>query len=176
MPRILEEWIGAILSWAFQFPPGVRPVPLEIQHLRPLNIANFEARMQAMTKPTYTAIVPDSQRNGGKPAIVLCSYKKACTTYCCGILMTYSSVEQWNERPISMFGEYPCPHTWWWLLGNASSTPFRQLKESGVHSFAMHHEKNSTRSFLLFEAFPVESHSLQHYLHDNLECLRWFLE
>jgi pre-mRNA-splicing helicase BRR2 len=52
----LGEWIGASSHGLFNFPPGVRPVPLEI-HIQGVDIANFEARMQAMTKPTYTAIV-----------------------------------------------------------------------------------------------------------------------
>ena len=41
------------LNDVFNFPPGVRPVPIEI-HIQGIDIANFEARMQAMTKPTYT--------------------------------------------------------------------------------------------------------------------------
>ncbi|GLT94572.1 hypothetical protein SLE2022_123070 [Rubroshorea leprosula] len=47
----LREWIGATSHGLFSFPPGVRPVPLEI-HIQGVDIANFEARMQAMTKPT----------------------------------------------------------------------------------------------------------------------------
>ncbi|KAI3897675.1 hypothetical protein MKW92_038461 [Papaver armeniacum] len=41
----LGEWIGATSHGLFNFPPGV------------LDIANFEARMQVMTKQTYLAIV-----------------------------------------------------------------------------------------------------------------------
>ncbi|PON75800.1 hypothetical protein PanWU01x14_040600 [Parasponia andersonii] len=63
----LGEWIGASSHGLFNFPPAVRPVPLEI-HIQGVDIANFEARMQAMTKPTYTAIVQHTQN--GKPAIV----------------------------------------------------------------------------------------------------------
>ena len=39
------EWIGASAHSAFNFPPGVRPVPLEI-HIQGLDINNFDARMQ----------------------------------------------------------------------------------------------------------------------------------
>ncbi|XP_018491321.2 DExH-box ATP-dependent RNA helicase DExH12 [Raphanus sativus] len=62
----LGEWIGASSHGLFNFPPGVRPVPLEI-HIQGVDISSFEARMQAMTKPTYTAIV---QHANNKPAIV----------------------------------------------------------------------------------------------------------
>ena len=49
----LGEWIGATAHGLFNFPPGVRPVPIEI-HIQGIDIANFEARMQAMTNP-YTS-------------------------------------------------------------------------------------------------------------------------
>ncbi|CAN6842048.1 unnamed protein product [Brassica oleracea] len=63
----LGEWIGASSHGLFNFPPGVRPVPLEI-HIQGVDISSFEARMQAMTKPTYTAIVQHAKNK--KPAIV----------------------------------------------------------------------------------------------------------
>ncbi|KAI3960834.1 hypothetical protein MKW92_027349 [Papaver armeniacum] len=63
----LGEWIGATSHGLFNFPPSVRPVPLEI-HIQGVDIANFEARMQAMTKQTYTAIVQHARN--GKTALV----------------------------------------------------------------------------------------------------------
>ena len=39
------EWVGASAHSAFNFPPGVRPVPLEI-HIQGFDINNFDARMQ----------------------------------------------------------------------------------------------------------------------------------
>jgi pre-mRNA-splicing helicase BRR2 len=39
------EWLGAAGTSTFNFPPGVRPVPLEI-HMHGLDIHNFEGRMQ----------------------------------------------------------------------------------------------------------------------------------
>ncbi|XP_074274813.1 DExH-box ATP-dependent RNA helicase DExH12-like [Silene latifolia] len=74
----LGEWIGATSHGLFNFPPGVRPVPLEI-HIQGVDIANFEARMQAMTKPTYTAIVQHAiveRRKIHKPAIVYVPTRK----------------------------------------------------------------------------------------------------
>ncbi|KAK9919280.1 hypothetical protein M0R45_027887 [Rubus argutus] len=68
----LGEWIGATSHGLFNFPPGVRPVP-EI-HIQGVDIANFEARMQAMTKPTYTAIVRHAKN--GKPALVYVPTRK----------------------------------------------------------------------------------------------------
>ncbi|MQM18598.1 hypothetical protein Taro_051593 [Colocasia esculenta] len=69
----LGDWIGATSHGLFNFPPGVRPVPLEI-HIQGVDIANFEARMQAMTKPTYTAIVQHAKN--GKPVLVFVPTRK----------------------------------------------------------------------------------------------------
>ncbi|KVH95384.1 AAA+ ATPase domain-containing protein, partial [Cynara cardunculus var. scolymus] len=85
----LGEWIGATSHGLFNFPPGVRPVPLEI-HIQGIDIANFEARMQAMTKPTYTAIVQHAKN--GKPAIVFVPTRKHARLTAVD-LMTYSSAE-----------------------------------------------------------------------------------
>ncbi|KAL6175526.1 hypothetical protein ACLB2K_052165 [Fragaria x ananassa] len=68
----LGGWIGATSHCLFNFPPGVRPVP-EI-HIQGVDIANYEARMQAMTKPTYTAIVQHAKN--GKPALVYVPTRK----------------------------------------------------------------------------------------------------
>ncbi|CAK9183443.1 unnamed protein product [Ilex paraguariensis] len=91
----LGEWIGATSHGLFNFPPGVRPVPLEI-HIQGIDIANFEARMQAMTKPTYTAIVQHAKN--GKPAIVFVPTRKHARLTAVD-LMTYSSVDS-GEKPI----------------------------------------------------------------------------
>lgn len=91
----LGEWIGATSHGLFNFPPGVRPVPLEI-HIQGIDIANFEARMQAMTKPTYTAIVQHAKN--GKPAIVFVPTRKHARLTAVD-LMTYSNVES-GENPL----------------------------------------------------------------------------
>ncbi|KAL7257965.1 hypothetical protein ACSBR1_004148 [Camellia fascicularis] len=91
----LGEWIGATSHGLFNFPPGVRPVPLEI-HIQGIDIANFEARMQAMTKPTYTAIVQHAKI--GKPAIVFVPTRKHARLTAVD-LMTYSSVDN-GEKPM----------------------------------------------------------------------------
>ncbi|KAJ3695012.1 hypothetical protein LUZ60_000389 [Juncus effusus] len=69
----LGEWIGATSHGLFNFPPGVRPVPLEI-HIQGVDIVNFDARMQAMTKPTYTAI--SQHAKNGKPALIFVPTRK----------------------------------------------------------------------------------------------------
>ncbi|EOY19725.1 U5 small nuclear ribonucleoprotein helicase, putative isoform 2 [Theobroma cacao] len=89
----LGEWIGATSHGLFNFPPGVRPVPLEI-HIQGVDIANFEARMQAMTKPTYTAVVQHAKN--GKPAIVFVPTRKHVRLTAVD-LMSYSKVD--NEEP-----------------------------------------------------------------------------
>lgn len=90
----LGEWIGAS-SNLFNFPPGVRPVPLEI-HIQGVDIANFEARMQAMTKPTYTAIVQHAKN--GKPAIIYVPTRKHASLTAVD-LVTYASADS-GEKPI----------------------------------------------------------------------------
>ncbi|GAV65809.1 DEAD domain-containing protein/Helicase_C domain-containing protein/Sec63 domain-containing protein [Cephalotus follicularis] len=90
----LGEWIGATSHGLFNFPPGVRPVPLEI-HIQGVDLANFEARMQAMTKPTYTAIVQHAKNE--KPALVFVPTRKHVRLTAVD-LMTYSSMES-GENP-----------------------------------------------------------------------------
>ncbi|KAG4381969.1 hypothetical protein AAZX31_15G237500 [Glycine max] len=90
----LGEWIGATSHGLFNFPPGVRPVPLEI-HIQGIDIANFEARMQAMTKPTYTAIVQHAKN--GKPALVFVPTRKHVRLTAVD-LITYSGADS-GEKP-----------------------------------------------------------------------------
>ncbi|GMY20968.1 DExH-box ATP-dependent RNA helicase DExH12-like [Fagus crenata] len=91
----LGEWIGATAHGLFNFPPGVRPVPLEI-HIQGVDIANFEARMQAMTKPTYTAIVQHAKN--GKPALIFVPTRKHVRLTAVD-LMTYSDVDGGEKKP-----------------------------------------------------------------------------
>ncbi len=91
----LGEWIGATAHVLFNFPPGVRPVPLEI-HIQGVDIANFEARMQAMTKPTYTAIVQHAKN--GKPALIFVPTRKHVRLTAVD-LMTYSDVDGGEKKP-----------------------------------------------------------------------------
>ncbi|CAJ2650466.1 unnamed protein product [Trifolium pratense] len=90
----LGEWIGATSHGLFNFPPGVRPVPLEI-HIQGVDIANFEARMQAMTKPTYTSIAQHAKN--GKPAIVFVPTRKHVRLTAVD-LITYSGADS-GEKP-----------------------------------------------------------------------------
>ncbi|GFZ10594.1 U5 small nuclear ribonucleoprotein helicase [Actinidia rufa] len=94
MPRIWVNGSG-LPHGLFNFPPGVRPVPLEI-HIQGIDISNFEARMQAMTKPTYTAVVQHAKNE--KPAIVFVPTRKHARLTAVD-LMTYSSVDG-GEKPM----------------------------------------------------------------------------
>lgn len=51
----LGEWIGVTSHSLFNFPPAIRPVPLEI-HIQGYDISNFESRMQAMSRPCYAQV------------------------------------------------------------------------------------------------------------------------
>ncbi|KAF5776704.1 putative RNA helicase [Helianthus annuus] len=85
----LGEWMGATSHGIFNFSPGVRPNPLEI-HIQGTDIANFETRMQAMSKQTYTTIVRHA--NNKNPAIVFVPTRKH-TRLTAVDLMTYSIAE-----------------------------------------------------------------------------------
>ncbi len=61
------EWLGAPTHALFAFPPGVRPVPLEI-HITGMDIINFEARMQAMSRPCYAAVLQHASGAAGRGA------------------------------------------------------------------------------------------------------------
>ncbi|KAK1376654.1 hypothetical protein POM88_032847 [Heracleum sosnowskyi] len=89
----LGEGIGASSQGLFNFPPGVRPVPLEI-HIQSVDIDNFEARMRAMTKPTYTSII--QRTKNGKPAIVFVPTRKHVWLTAVD-LMTYSTADSGNN-------------------------------------------------------------------------------
>lgn len=91
----LGEWIGASSHGLFNFPPGVRPVPLEI-HIQGVDIANFEARMQAMTKPTYTAIVQHAKKQ--EPALVFVPTRKHARLTALD-LVTYATVSGGEKSP-----------------------------------------------------------------------------
>ncbi|PIA32529.1 hypothetical protein AQUCO_04400019v1 [Aquilegia coerulea] len=91
----LGEWIGATSHGLFNFPPGVRPVPLEI-YIQGVDIANFEARMQAMTKPTYTAVVQHAKN--GKPALIFVPTRKHARLTAID-LMTYSIADSGEKPP-----------------------------------------------------------------------------
>ncbi|KAL6751574.1 RNA helicase, activating signal cointegrator 1 [Haematococcus lacustris] len=67
------DWLGTPTHALFAFAPGVRPVPLEV-HIQGLDIHNFEARMQAMSRPAYSAV--SSQASRGRPALVFVPTRK----------------------------------------------------------------------------------------------------
>ena len=48
--RDLGEWIGVGTHGLFNFPPGVRPTPLDI-HVLGYDVIAFEARMQVRLRP-----------------------------------------------------------------------------------------------------------------------------
>ncbi|KAJ6798306.1 DExH-box ATP-dependent RNA helicase DExH12-like [Iris pallida] len=95
----LGEWIGATSHGLFNFPPGVRPVPLEI-HIQGVDISNFEARMQTMTKPTYTSIVQHAKNR--KPALVFVPTRKH-TKLTALDLCTHSNAES-GDKPLFLLG------------------------------------------------------------------------
>ncbi|XP_010498549.1 PREDICTED: DExH-box ATP-dependent RNA helicase DExH12 [Camelina sativa] len=146
----LGEWIGASSHGLFNFPPGVRPVPLEI-HIQGVDISSFEARMQAMTKPTYTAIVQHAKNK--KPAIVFVPTRKHVRLTAVD-LMAYSHMDN--------------PQSPDFLLGNLEELdPFvsqireETLKETLRHGIGYLHEGLSSLDqeivTQLFEAGRIQA-------------------
>eukprot|EP00210_Caulerpa_lentillifera_P005576 g5333.t1 len=70
--RDLGEWIGVTSHSLFNFATEVRPVPLEIT-INGFDIANFDSRMQAMSRPCYSNI---SLYGTKKPVIVFVPTRK----------------------------------------------------------------------------------------------------
>lgn len=120
----LGEWIGATSHGLFNFPPGVRPVPLEI-HIQGVDIANFEARMQAMTKPTYTAIMQHAKNR--KPALVFVPTRKHVRLTAVD-LMTYSSADS-GENPTFLLGSSEELDS---IIGNIQEEMLRATLRHGV--------------------------------------------
>jgi pre-mRNA-splicing helicase BRR2 len=87
------DWLGAPSHAQFTFPPSVRPVPLEI-HIQSLDIPSFEARMQAMSRPTYNALLHYAR---AKPAIVFAPTRRHAAAIATD-LMTYASGDGTPER------------------------------------------------------------------------------
>ncbi|CAB4274838.1 unnamed protein product [Prunus armeniaca] len=92
----LKVWIGATSHGLFNFPPEARPVPLKIR-IQGVEYADFEARMQAMMKPTYTAIVQHA-KNIAKPALVYVPTKKHIRLTAEN-LVTYSYADSGEKPP-----------------------------------------------------------------------------
>ncbi|MCO5583854.1 hypothetical protein L7F22_037769 [Adiantum nelumboides] len=87
------EWIGAPPHGLFNFPPGARPVPLDISIQGIDTIAHLDARVQAMIKPTYSAI---TQQSPGKPVLVFVPTRKHARLTALD-LVTYSSNTEGSE-------------------------------------------------------------------------------
>ncbi|KAL6768281.1 hypothetical protein ACKKBF_B38500 [Auxenochlorella protothecoides x Auxenochlorella symbiontica] len=61
------DWLGVRPACLFNFPPSVRPVPLEV-HVQGFEVADLEARMAAMARPAYGAIAAHAP--GAAPAVM----------------------------------------------------------------------------------------------------------
>ncbi len=68
----VADWLGASSSHTFNFPPAVRPVPLEIK-IQGLDANDSHTRFLAMCKPCYLAL---SALPKGKPSIVFVPTRK----------------------------------------------------------------------------------------------------
>ncbi|KAF6139782.1 hypothetical protein GIB67_042345 [Kingdonia uniflora] len=179
----LGEWIGATSRNLFNFPPEVRPVPLEIR-ITGMDINSFEARMQEMTKPTYTAIVQHTKT--GKPALVFVPTRKHARltakdlvtdpilkeTLSSGVGYLHKGLSILDQEVVSQLFEAGCIHYVLQVVrcaGMMDHASRPHLDNSGKCVILCHAPPKDYYKKFLYYAFPVESH-LHHYLHDNLNA------
>lgn len=104
--RDLGEWIGATSHGLFNFAPAVRPVPLDIR-VTGIDIVNFEARMQAMARPVYSAICQHAP--SGEPSIVFvptCKHAKLASLD----LLTFAAADGKPKKFLACDPEDLAPH------------------------------------------------------------------
>eukprot|EP00602_Paraphysomonas_sp_CaronLab_P009686 CAMPEP_0185022718 /NCGR_PEP_ID=MMETSP1103-20130426/5423_1 /TAXON_ID=36769 /ORGANISM="Paraphysomonas bandaiensis, Strain Caron Lab Isolate" /LENGTH=2181 /DNA_ID=CAMNT_0027554929 /DNA_START=20 /DNA_END=6565 /DNA_ORIENTATION=+ len=89
----IADWMGVPNHAMYNFPPSVRPVPLEI-HMHGFETNHFGNRLLAMAKPTYTAIIGHSP---DKPAIVFVPSRKQCQLTAIDII-TYAAAGGTTDR------------------------------------------------------------------------------
>ena len=82
---------------------GVRPVPLEIA-IQSFDIANLEARMQAMARPAYTAV--SAAAAAGKPSILFVPTRKQARLTALDLL-TYAAADGAPKKFLQV-GACPC--------------------------------------------------------------------
>jgi pre-mRNA-splicing helicase BRR2 len=70
--RDVGEWFGVETKSLFNFSPKVRPWPLEI-YFQSFDQSNFSARLMAMAKPVYNAVV---KHRDGESAIIFVSSRR----------------------------------------------------------------------------------------------------
>lgn len=90
----LGEWIGAGSHSLFNFPPGVRPVPLEI-HIQGFDIVNFDSRLQAMARPTYASLV--AAGNEARPLLLSAHPSSRTCAGCCRAPSKISNASSFPE-------------------------------------------------------------------------------
>ena len=73
------DWLGVPNSALYNFPPSVRPVPLEI-HMHGFETNHFGNRLLAMAKPVFNAVVGHCQKESDgdedKPALIFVPSRK----------------------------------------------------------------------------------------------------
>lgn len=121
--RDLGEWIGASSHGLFNFAPGVRPVPLDIR-VTGIDIVNFEARMQAMARPVYSAICQHAA--DGEPSIVFVPTRKHAKLASLDLL-TFAAADGKPQKFLACDPEDLAPH-----IGKISDSAVRHALGFGV--------------------------------------------
>ena len=73
--RDLGDWIGAPAHAVFNFPPGARPLPMDL-HFQSFNVPHFPSLMIQMARPAFIAI---EEWAGERPTIVFVPSRKQCS-------------------------------------------------------------------------------------------------
>ncbi|XP_040361646.1 DExH-box ATP-dependent RNA helicase DExH12 [Rosa chinensis] len=120
------EWIGATSHDLFNFAPDARPVPLEL-HIQGVDLANFQTVMNALAKPTHTAIVQH-----GKPALVYVPMGKHVQVTALD-LVTYSDADGGGTPSFSE-----------WIMESIENISDKTLRRTLSHGVGYLHEDLTT--------------------------------
>eukprot|EP00794_Sanderia_malayensis_P005235 gene5235-5896_t len=101
----VAQWLGVSTNNLFNFPPNVRPVPLEL-YIQGFNITHTGSRLIAMVKPTYQAIMKHSLK---KPVIVFVPSRKLSKITALDLL-SYSGADNQSQRFLHCTEEDLQPH------------------------------------------------------------------
>lgn len=95
--REVGEWMGVPAKNIFNFSPKVRPLPLEI-YFQTYDQSNYSARLLAMAKPVYNAVVRHSD---GKPTVVFVPSRRQAQLTAIDIMTYHESQGKQSFLPSS---------------------------------------------------------------------------
>lgn len=137
--RDLGEWIGAPTQSVFNFPPGARPLPMDL-HIQSFNVPHFPSLMIQMARPAYIAI---DEWAIDRPTIVFVPSRKQCALTANDLLLCSNATgntERFLHLDAGQLAEY---------LAKITDI---QLKETLSQGIAIYHEGLNRQDKLIVES------------------------